>query len=144
MTRLVDRAEFDELVAAGRLTTVDGTDLARMADGTDVAPSFQRFLDSVEIPEDAIRLGSGTTGGWTTALHRPLPNQTYVVDGRFVYRTDAQGRVIAGTWTRCQAGPATPTSRAWPAVATGSRMTKAGTSSAAGSAGPVRASTCWR
>lgn len=96
-TRLVDRAEFDELVAAGRLTTVDGTDLARMADGTDVAPSFQRFLDSVEIPEDAIRLGSGTTGGWTTALHRPLPNQTYVVDGRFVYRTDAQGRVIGAS-----------------------------------------------
>lgn len=94
VTRMLDRAELDELAAAGRIAPVDGSDFARLAEGTDLAP-LSRFLDGVDIPADAVRVTSGSTGDWNRVLNNPLPNQTYVVDGRFVYRTDAHGRVVA-------------------------------------------------
>lgn len=92
-TRLASRAEFDDLARAGRAGRVGDDDFARLASGTDAAPAFRRFADEANIPDDAIRLRSGTTGGWSRELNNPLPNQTYVVNDRFIYRTDAHGRV---------------------------------------------------
>lgn len=93
VTRHLDQAQLDEMIAAGRVAPVDGQDFARLAEGTDLAP-LGRFLDDVDIPADAVRLSSGTTRGWNSVLNRPAPNTTYVVDGRFVYRTDEHGRLF--------------------------------------------------
>ncbi len=93
VTRYLDRAELDEMIAAGRAVEVDGQDFARLAEGTDLAP-LGRFLDDVDIPADAVRISWDTTRRWNSVLNRPAANTTYVVDGRFVYRTDAQGRVV--------------------------------------------------
>jgi hypothetical protein len=83
VTRHLDQAQLDEMIAAGRVAPVDGQDFARLAEGTDLAP-LGRFLDDVDIPADAVRLSSGTTRGWNSVLNRPAANTTYVVDGRFV------------------------------------------------------------
>ena len=43
--------------------------------------------------EDVIVATSGSKGAWNTELNNPRPGSTYVVDGRFTYRTDTNGRV---------------------------------------------------
>ncbi len=45
------------------------------------------------IPEDAIRVTSGTKGNWTEELLHPKPNSTYWVNDRYLYVTDDKGRV---------------------------------------------------
>lgn len=90
--RTVDRVEYDDLLRAGKIK--DPTDLSNITD--DVADSVEmtRFLGGVDIPADAVRISSGAKGAWNKALNKPLPNTTYVVDGKFVFKTDQHGRVI--------------------------------------------------
>ncbi len=92
VTRYLDEAQLDEMIAAGRAMPVDAGDVGRLADAGDL-PQMARFIDDLDLPADTISLSSGATRSWNSELNRPLPNQTYLVDGRFVYRTDEFGRV---------------------------------------------------
>ncbi|KRE37086.1 hypothetical protein ASG73_12350 [Janibacter sp. Soil728] len=52
-----------------------------------------RRIGSYEIPDHAVRVDSGKKFAWNKDLNNPEPNSTYVVDNRFVYVTDEQGRI---------------------------------------------------
>lgn len=102
-------------------------------------------IGSFAIPDDAVRIKSGGKGGWEHQLYAPEPNKTYLVDDKFAYVTDDQGRVKEAHGVLEDA----------PRDAAGHRQTKAGgvdrlpgdegvTSSARVWVGLVRTSTCWR
>lgn len=60
-----------------------------------LTPSTRQFLDNANLPADTIFLTAGRTGAWNTQLYRAniKPNSTYVVNDRFIYKTDHLGRV---------------------------------------------------
>lgn len=52
-----------------------------------------KHIGSYEIPESAVRVDSGKKFGWNKTLNNPEADSTYVVNNRFVFVTDDQGRV---------------------------------------------------
>ena len=50
-------------------------------------------IGSFAVPDDAVRVTSGSKGNWAHSLYSPEPNKTYLVDDKFAYVTDDRGRV---------------------------------------------------
>lgn len=46
---------------------------------------------------DTVVVESGTKGNWNKLLNNPKPNATYLVDGKYTYRTDDLGRVTSSS-----------------------------------------------
>lgn len=97
-TAVVMDAKTGELVALASFPTFDPNDIGdadgAAADDGEFVRDPVDMVGTYEVPDGALFFDSGGTGNWNQDLNNPLPDSTYVVDDRFVFTTDEQGRVV--------------------------------------------------